>query len=102
MEFSFKSTERHLVELLFKESQKVVSLLNNQFKILLISSFSKDFKVERERIVKEAKKLSGVFKIKGSIMLIIISNLLILWKESSANQKYKLMEASRKLMSMKI
>ena len=102
MEFSFKSTERHLVELLFKESQKVVSSLNNQFKILLISSFAKDFKVERDRIVKEAKKLSEVFKIKGSIMLIIISSLLILWIESIADQKYKLMEASQKLMSMKI
>ena len=51
-----KSTERDLVELLLKESQKVVSPLNNEFETLLISSFPKDFKVERDRIVKRVKK----------------------------------------------
>ena len=39
--------------------------------------------------------------VKDAIMLIIVSNLLILRIESSVNQKYKLMEASRKLMSNK-
>ena len=52
-----KSTERHLVKLLFKESLKVVSLLNNEFETLLISSFPKDFKAERTRIVKRGKKV---------------------------------------------
>ena len=47
-----KGTERHLVELLLKESQKVVSSLNNEFETLLKSSFPKDFKGERDRIVK--------------------------------------------------
>ena len=41
-----KSTERHLVKLLLKESEKVVSSLNNDFEALLLSSFPKDFKVE--------------------------------------------------------
>ena len=93
--------------------------MNNDFETLLISSFPKDLKVERDRTVKRGKKLSGVFKMKESkygenlraihsdmivkdaIMLIIVSNLLILRIESSVNQKYKLMEASRKLMSNK-
>ena len=61
-----KSTERHLVELLLKESQKVVSSLNNEFETLLISSFPKDFKVVGYCIVKRVKKLSGIFKIKES------------------------------------
>ena len=52
-----KSTERHLIELLLKESQKVVSSLNNEFETLLTSSFLKDFKVERDRIVKKVKKI---------------------------------------------
>ena len=39
-----KSTERHLVELLLKESQKLVPLLNNEFETLLELSFPKDFK----------------------------------------------------------
>ena len=51
-----KSTERHLIELLLKESQKVVWSLNNEFETLLTSSFLKDFKVERDRIVKKGKK----------------------------------------------
>ena len=85
-----------MVKLLLKESQIVVSSLNNEFETLLISLFPKDFKVERDRIVKRRKKMSGVFKIKESkngenlraihldkivrdaIMLIIVSNLLIL------------------------
>ena len=50
-----KSIGRHLVKLLLKESQKVVSSLNNEFETLLISSFPKDFKVERDRIVKRGK-----------------------------------------------
>ena len=45
------STERHLVELLLKESKKVVSLLNNEFETL-ISSFPKDLNVKRDRIVR--------------------------------------------------
>ena len=52
-----KSRERHLVELLLKESQKIVSSLNNEFETLLKSSFPKDFKVERDRIVKRGKKI---------------------------------------------
>ena len=52
-----KSTERHLVELLPKESQKVVSSLDNEFETLFKSSFPKDFKVERDRIVKRGKKI---------------------------------------------
>ena len=32
-----KSTERHLVKLLLKESEKVVSSLNNEFETLLLS-----------------------------------------------------------------
>ena len=59
-----KSTERHLVKLLLKESEKVVSSLNNEFETLLLSSFPKNFKVERDRISKRGKKLSEVFKIK--------------------------------------
>ena len=46
-----------MVELLLKESQKVVSSLNNEFETLLISSFPKYFKVERDRIVKRGKKI---------------------------------------------
>ena len=81
---------------MLKESQNVVSSLNNEFETLLISSFLKDFKVERDLIVKRGKKLVRSFKIKESkngenlsavylnmivkdaIMLIIVSNLLIL------------------------
>ena len=51
-----KSTERHLVKLLLKESEKVVSSLNNKFETLLLSSFPKDFKVERDRISKRGEK----------------------------------------------
>ena len=47
-----KSTERHLVKLLLKESEKVVSSLNKEFETLLLSSFPKGFKVERGCIVK--------------------------------------------------
>ena len=36
-----KSTERHLVKLLLKESEKVVSSLNNEFETLLLSYFLK-------------------------------------------------------------
>ena len=100
-----KGTERHLVELLLKESKKVVSSLNNEFETLLKSSFSKDFKVERDRVVKRSKKNvrrlqdkrikewrkfdSNSFKYDSErrIMLIIVSNLLILRIESSVNQK---------------
>ena len=57
-----RNTEKHLVELLLKESQNVVSSLNNEFETLLISSFLKDFKVESDRIVKRDKKLSGVLR----------------------------------------
>ena len=39
-----KSTEGHLVKLLLKESEKVVSSLNNEFETLLLSSFFKDLK----------------------------------------------------------
>ena len=46
-----------LVELLLKQSQRVVSSLNNEFETLLISSFPKYFKVERDRIVKRGKKI---------------------------------------------
>ena len=52
-----KSTERHLVKLLLKESEKVVSSLNNEFETLLLSSFPKNFKVERDRISKRGKKI---------------------------------------------
>ena len=52
-----KSTERHLVKLWLKESEKVVSSLNNDFETLLLSSFPKDFKVERDRIAKRGKKI---------------------------------------------
>ena len=52
-----KSTERHLVKLLLKESEKVVSSLNNDFETLLLSSFPKDSKVERDRIAKGGKKI---------------------------------------------
>ena len=52
-----KSTQRHLVRLLLKESEKVVSSLNNDFEALLLSSFPKDFKVERDRIVKRGVKV---------------------------------------------
>ena len=100
-----KSTERHLVELLLKESKKVISSLNNEFETLLKSSFSKYFKVERDRIVKSGKKNarslqdkrikkwrkfdSNSFKYDSErrIMLIIVSNLLILRIESSVNKK---------------
>ena len=51
-----KNTERHLVKLLLKESEKVVLLLNNEFETLLLSSFPKDFKAERDRIAKRGKK----------------------------------------------
>ena len=53
-----KSTERHLVKLLLKESEKVVSSLNNDFETLLLSSFPKDFKVERDHIVKRGVKIA--------------------------------------------
>ena len=56
-----KGTERHLVELLLKESQKVVSSLNNEFETLK-SSFPKDFKGERDRIVKRGKKTVRSFQ----------------------------------------
>ena len=49
--------ERHLVKLLLKESEKVVSSLNNDFETLLLSSFPKFFKVERDRIVKRGQKI---------------------------------------------
>ena len=52
-----KSTERHLVKLLLKESEKVVSSLNNDFETLMLSSFPKDFKAERDRIAKRGKKI---------------------------------------------
>ena len=52
-----KSTERHLVKLLLKESEKVVSSLNKEFETLLLSSFPKGFKVERGCIVKRGKKI---------------------------------------------
>ena len=51
-----KSTERHLVKLLLKQSEKVVSSLNNDFETYLLSSFPKDFKVEIDRIAKRGKK----------------------------------------------
>ena len=78
---------------------------NNDFETLLLSSFPKDFKVERDRIAKRVKKLSGVFKIKElksgenlravhlnmivkhTIMWIIVSNLSILRIDSSLDQK---------------
>ena len=46
-----------LVKLLLKESKKVVLSLNNDFETLLLSSFPKDFKVERDRIAKRGKKI---------------------------------------------
>ena len=52
-----KNTERHLVKLLLKESEKVVSSLNNEFETLLLSSFPKDLKVERDCLVKKGKKI---------------------------------------------
>ena len=51
------STERHLVELLLKESQKVVPSLNNEFETLLKSSFPKGFNIERHHIIKRGKKI---------------------------------------------
>ena len=51
-----KSTEKHLVKLLLKKSEKVVSSLNNEFETLL-SSFPKDSKVERDHIAKRVKKI---------------------------------------------
>ena len=45
-----------LVELLLKESQRIVSSLNNEFETLLISSFPEDFKVERDRTMERGKK----------------------------------------------
>ena len=78
---------------------------NNDFETLLLSSFPKDFKVERDRIAKRVKKLSGVFKIKElkngenlraiylnmignhAMMWIIASNLSILRIKSSVDQK---------------
>ena len=100
-----KSTEKHLVELLLREFEKVISSLNNDFETLLLSSFPKDFKVERDRIVKRGNKLSGVFNIKElkngenlraihldmivnhAMMCIIVSNFSILRIESSVDQR---------------
>ena len=47
------------------KSQEAYNELNNEFETLLTSSYHKDFKGERDRIVKEVKKLLGVSKIKG-------------------------------------
>ena len=57
-----KSAERHLVKLLLKESEKFVSSLNKEFETLLLSSYPKDFKVERDRIVKRGKKIVRSFQ----------------------------------------
>ena len=59
-----KRTERDLVELLLKTSQKVVLSLSNEFETLLISSYPIDFKIERDRIVKTGKKIARISKIK--------------------------------------
>ena len=59
-----KRTERYLVELLLKTSQKVVLSLSNEFETLLISSYPIDFKIERDRIVKTGKKIARISKIK--------------------------------------
>ena len=114
-----KSTERHLVELLPKQSQKVVSSLDNEFETLFKSSFPKDFKVERDRIVKRGKKIvrslqdkrikkwrkfknnSFEYDSERRNKVDNVSNLSTLRTESSVNQKYKIMEPSRKLMSKK-
>ena len=101
-----KSTERHLVKLLLKESEKVVSSLNNEFETLLLSSFPKNFKVERGRISKRGKKIVRSLQdkrikkngenlraihlnviVNHAIMRIIVSNLSILRIESSVDQK---------------
>ena len=57
-----KIAERHLVKLFLKKSEKVVSLLNNDFETLLLSSSPKDFKVERDRIVKRGEKIVTIFQ----------------------------------------
>ena len=46
-----------MAKLLLKESEKVISPLNNEFETLLLSSFPKDFKVERDHIAKRGKKI---------------------------------------------
>ena len=46
-----------MVKSLLKESEKVISSLNNEFETLLLSSFPKHFKVERDLITKKGKKI---------------------------------------------
>ena len=47
---------------MLKESQKVVSSLSNEFETLLKSLFHKDFKAERDRIMKRGKKIVRSFQ----------------------------------------
>ena len=51
-----------MVKLLRKEPEKVVSSLNKKFETLLLSSSPKDFKVERDRILKRGKKIVRSFQ----------------------------------------
>ena len=61
-----KSAEGHLVKLLLKESEKVVSSLNNEFENYYYDHFLKFHDRKRSHREKRQRKLSEVFKIKES------------------------------------
>ena len=59
MELSFEKYRETLGWIIAQKISKVAFSLNDVFETLLISSFPKDFRTERNRIMKRGKKIVG-------------------------------------------